>query len=93
MMTREMMVATVEALGADATLWVAKSGRLDVTLENFEGFDEDWEEVYRDYDHPEAVAQFEEMLETECLSQDGDFYVTYHFDGFDVQLGYASYDI
>lgn len=92
MMTREMMVATVEALGADATLCVYHRC-LDVTLEDFEGFDEDWDEVYRDYDHPEAVAQFEEMLERECLSREGDFYVTYHFDGFDVQLGYGSFDI
>lgn len=93
MMTREMMVATVEALGADATLSGAQTDCLEVTLEDFEGFDDDWEEVDRDYDHPEAVAQFQEMLETECLSQDGDFYVTYHFDGFDVCLGYASFEI
>lgn len=93
MMTREMMVAAIEALGADASLWERSDGMLDVTLEDFEGFDEDWSEIDREYDDPEAVERFEEMLEAECLSHEGNFYVTYHFEGFDVQLGFASFDI
>lgn len=92
MMTREMMVAAVEALGADASLWETKD-TLDVTLEDFEGFDDDWSEVDREYDDEEAVDAFLEMLERECVSQEGDFYVVYHFEGFDVQVGYASFDI
>jgi len=93
MMTREMMLAAIEALGADASLWDEEDYCLDVTLEDFEGFDEEWSEIDREYDDPEAVERFEEMLETECLSQEGDFYVVYHFEGFDVRLGYASFDI
>jgi hypothetical protein len=34
-----------------------------------------------------------DMLESECVSQEGDFYVEYHFDGFIVEVGYASFDI
>lgn len=93
MMSREMMLAAIEALGADADLFDAEDYCLDVTLEDFEGFDDDWSEVFRDYDDPEAVERFEEMLEAECSSQEGDFYVVYHFEGFDVRLGYASFDI
>jgi hypothetical protein len=93
MITREMMIATIEALGADATLRNTKDYCLDVTIEDFEGFDDDYDEIMRDYDNAEAVECFEEMLETECLSQEGDFYITYHFEGFDVCLGYASFDI
>lgn len=92
-MTREMMVAAVEALGEDVSLWERSDGTLDVTVEDFEGFDDDWSEVDREFDDEEAVDAFLEMLERECVSQEGDFYVTYHFDGFDVQLGYASFDI
>ena len=92
-MTREMMIAAIEALGADASLWERSDGMLDVTLEDFEGFDDDWSEVDREYDDEEAVDAFLEMLEAECSSQEGDFYVVYHFEGFDVQLGYASFDI
>lgn len=93
MMTREMMVAAIEALGADAFLWERTDGLLNVTLEDFEGFDENWSEIDREYDDGEAVDAFLEMLEAECSSQEGDFYVTYHFEGFDVKLGYASFDI
>ena len=92
MMTYEMMVATLEALGEDVSYSV-RDGFFRVTLEDFEGFDDDWSEVEREYDDPEAVERFEEMLEAECSSQEGDFYVVYHFEGFDVQLGYASFDI
>ena len=91
-MTREMMVAAIEALGADASLW-EEGEVLDVTLEDFEGFDDDWSEIDREYDDEEAVDAFLEMLESECVSHEGDFYVVYHFEGFDVRLGYASFDI
>ena len=93
MMTREMMLTAIEALGADASLWDEEDYCLDVTLEDFEGFDADWSEVDREYDDEEAVDAFLEMLEAECSSREGDFYVVYHFEGFDVQLGYASFDI
>lgn len=92
MMTYEMMVAMVEGLGNDASMWT-HDNVLDVTLEDFEGFDDDWNEVFRDYDDEEAVEEFLETLERESLSHEGDFYVTYHFDGFDLQLGYTSFDI
>lgn len=92
MMTYEMMVATLEALGEDVS-YSFYDGVFDVTLEDFEGFDDDWSEIDREYDDPEAVDRFEEMLEKESSSQEGNFYVTYHFEGFDVVLGYASFDI
>ena len=97
MMTREQMEAALEALGDDVSydvdededgqVWVC------VTMQDFEGFDEDWSEVMRDYDDPAAVERFLDMLESECVSQEGDFYVEYHFDGFIVEVGYASFDI
>ena len=92
MMTREMMVEAIEALGADATLW-EMGEMLEVTFEDFEGFDDEWHEVEREYDNEEAVKNFLKMLEEQCESQEGGFYVTYHFNGFNVQIGYASFDI
>ena len=92
MMTREMMMEALEALGADVFYSVDEEG-FDVILEDFDGFDDDWSEVFRDYDDEEAVDAFLEMLEAECSSQEGDFYVVYHFEGFDVKLGYASMDV
>lgn len=92
MMSLEMMMAVVEGLGADAEMWLS-DGVLHVDLQDFGGFDDDWSEVGREYDDEEAVGAFREMLEAECLSHEGDFYVVYHFEGFDVQLGYASFEI
>ena len=92
MMSYEMMVAEIEALGDDVDMFEIDEV-LHVTFEDFEGFDDEWEEIFRDYDDEEAVDAFLEMLERECVSHEGDFYVTYHFEGFDVQIGYASYDI
>jgi hypothetical protein len=93
MMTYEMMVAAIEALGEDASYY-EYDGVLHVTFEDFEGFDgSSWEEISREYDDVDAVVDFETMLEAECISFECDFHVTYHFDGFDVELGYASDDI
>lgn len=93
MITREMMIAAIKNLGADATLWEYSDGLLEVTFEDFEGFDEDWSEIFREYDNEEAINTFLEMLDRECVSCEDDLYVTYHFEGFDVQVGYASFDI
>lgn len=91
-MTYEMMIATIKALGADAIYYV-RGSEIHVDIDDFESFDDDWDEVMRDYDNPEAVSAFEEMLEAECLRQNDDFYTTYYFEGFSVVLGYTSFDI
>lgn len=92
MMTLEMMVEMLEALGNDVTFDVDGTN-IDVTVEDFGGFDEDWSEIDREFDDEEAVDAFLETLTRECVSQEGDFYVVYHFEGFDLELGYGSFDI
>ena len=94
MMTYEMMMTMVEELGEDATYYFDEEDmELDVTLRDFDGFDEDYCEVMRDFDHPELVDAFLDTLSAECVSAEGDFYREYHFDGFTVRLGYSSFDI
>lgn len=92
MMTREMMITAIEALGADAS-FCEYENTIDVTLQDFEGFDDEWTEIDREFNDEKAVDAFLEMLERECISQEGIYYITYHFNGFDVQVGYASSDI
>lgn len=92
MMTTEMMKEAIEALGEDATMYISGT-TFHVTIEDFEGFSEDWEEIDRELDDEAAVDYFIEMLEDTCTSCEGDYYRTFHFEGFDVQLGYASFDI
>ena len=92
MMTFEMMIAAIEALGNDAFYDVVDKV-INVTLNDFAGFDEDYCEIMRDYDNKQAVEDFLKMLANECISFKDKFYKDYKFDGFTVNLGYASFDI
>ena len=92
-MTKEQIIEIMDSLGEDVT-YLEHKGVLYVTLEDFAGFDEDWNEVDRDYDNPEAVDDFLTMLEEASRSYDNDgYYEIYSFDGFGVRLGCASFDI
>lgn len=93
MMTREMVIAQVDALGEDASYYVDLEGDLHVTFEDFEGFDDDWDEIEREYDDEEAVDAFVERLEAEASEVSGDYYRYYQMDGFTVVTGCASMDI
>jgi len=89
-MTILEMMRELETCG-DVTVWEHTTGEgtiYDVTMEDFEGFDEEWDEVMRDYEREDLVDEFLEALRVE-----GDFYYDYYFDGFRINLGYASYDI
>lgn len=66
--------------------------RIEVTVLDFEGLDEDWEEIERDYDE-EAIDQLTTWLETHADRVEGDFYVYYYFEDCKVCFGYASMDI
>lgn len=96
MVSKEKVWNALMALGDDVSVWedsIDESYCLHVTFEDFDGFDSDWSEISRDYDDEEAVVAFCEMLHVECLSFEDNFYVLYHFDGFDVEVGYASFEI
>lgn len=93
-MTMEMMKEQLKALCKDISfLEYSDENKLDVTVEDFEGFDEDWDEVYADIDE-DAVDAMVEWLEEHCDSHDDDYlYRYYTFGDLVVYLGWASYDI
>lgn len=66
---------------------------LHVNFNDFEGFDEDWEEIFRDYENGGLVHQVLNFLENNCKSQEGDLYKEFIFDDFNVIVGYSSFDI
>ena len=94
MMTMEMMKKQLEALCKDISFWEYNDeNKLDVIVEDFEGFDEDWDEVFADVDD-DAVDKMIKWLETHCDSHyDGNLYQYYTCDDLVVCLGWASYDI
>lgn len=76
----------------DISIYEPDEDEIWVTIEDFEGFDEDWDEIYRDYDDEEIEAM-EEWLEENAESHDGDFYAYYNFKGFVVKVGCASMEV
>ena len=92
MMTREMVLELLATLGADVDVYERMDGTIRVTVQDFDGFDEEWSEMDRDYDE-DAVDAAAERLEAEASEVSGDFYRYYQFDGFMVVWGYASMDV
>jgi hypothetical protein len=63
-----------------------------ITVDDFEGFDDDYCEVMRDYADEEMIDALFELLES-AESIEGDMYRTYRFADFSVRVGFTSYDI
>ena len=91
----EMLIEKLEKLEEDVFYsFDEKEHLLRVDFNDFEGFEEDGEEVYRyDFLHFDLIKEFEEFLKEHCVSQEDDFYYYYYFDDFAVRVGYTSYDI
>lgn len=83
----------VDVCGDDVTLSRRANNTYRLTLEDFEGFDEHWHEIMREYDNEEAVNALLDWLETNCTKQREDFYMYYDFPNFQVIVGYSSFDI
>lgn len=65
-----------------------------VTFVNFVGFDEEWEEVFRDYDNPELINEFVEWLRANAKSSNIGFCTElYEFDDFKVVVDSTANDI
>ena len=92
----EMIIAMLEKMGEDVDYYVRElhneKPELVITVDDFEGFDENWSEIMREYD-VKAVRALIVWLEEHCISKDYDLYYDFQFEEFDVQLGYTSYDI
>ena len=87
------IIKKLEAMNEDVDYMVLSEGTmLRITVNDFEGFDEDWSEIMRDCDE-ETIDGLIKWLEENCISEDNDLYSYYEFEGFIVQLGYSSYDI
>lgn len=83
----------VDACGVDATLEWHSDGTYVLTLEDFEGFDDDWNEVEREYVNEEAVDALLKWLEVNYTERKSDLYIHYVFPDFRLTLGCASFDI
>ena len=91
-MTIEIITAQLDRISADASYDVTDT-HIDLTIEDFAGFDDDWSEVDREFVDADAVEEVLEWLEENADCVDGDFYCYYHFGDIVVEVGYTSFDI
>ena len=91
-MTIETITAQLDRISEDSWYEVINN-RINLTIDDFEGFDEDWSEVDREYVDEDAVDEVLEWLEENADCVDGDFYHYYHFGDIVVEVGYTSFDI
>ena len=91
-MTIENIVAQFDRISADSWYYV-NDNRIDLTIHDFEGFDENCSEVDREFVDADAVEEVIEWLAENADYIDGDFYRYYHFGNIVVEVGYTSFDI
>lgn len=87
----------IELLNANATEfdfidWDDVDNSIDIEVNDFEGFDDNWAEIIRDYDR-EVVEKVYDTLKDNCVECIEDFYTTFKFEDFEISWGYASYNI
>lgn len=87
----EMIMNRLESTG-DATVITLDDGTVCVTLEDFAGFDANWNEVYRDFVDTEMMDALDELFE-QCEMKMDDIYDYVIIDGHRVHFSYASEDI
>lgn len=68
------------------------NGVIHILIDNFIGFDKNWEEIYRDYNRPDLVDMLFNLLD-HAISKTKGMYPVYTFEDFTVCVGYHSYDI
>ena len=91
-MTIKTVTTQLDRISADS--WYDVSGnRIDLTINDFEGFDSDWSEIYREFVDENAVEEVLDWLEKNAEYIDGNFYRYYHFGDIVVEVGYTSFDI
>lgn len=67
-----------------------KGNEMDITINDFDGFDDNWHELDREFVEPEMVDELEEFLDEVC---DGDFYLYGEAFGYEICVGTTSMDI
>ena len=87
------MLYLLERCGADVDYY-NNIENLEITFNDFGGFDEDFEEIYREYENPNAVEEIKQYLDNNAkLVSNYTCYKVYSLDNRTIIVGYASADI
>ena len=91
-MTIEFITNQLDRISADSWYDVTDN-HIDLTIDDFDGFDEDWNEIDREFVDEDLVDEVLEWLEENADYVDRDFYHCYYFGEIVVEVGYSSFDI
>ena len=91
-MTIENITAQLDRISEDSWYDI-DDNRINLTIDDFEGFDDNWREIDREFVDADAVEEVLDWLEENADSAEGDFYEYYHFGDIVVEVGYTSFDI
>lgn len=91
-MTIEIITAQLDRISEDSWYDV-DDNRINLTINDFEGFDDNWSEMDRELVDAKAVEEVLDWLEENADSSEGDFYEYYHFGDIVVEVSYTSFDI
>lgn len=91
-MTLEMITKKLDTIAQD-TDYIVLGNTIHLTVEDFAGFDEDFEEIERELIDEIAVMQVLDWLEEQADKIEGHYYKDYLLGEYIVKLGYASMDI
>lgn len=91
-MTIETITAQLNRISTGAWYTVTDN-HIDLTIDDFEGFDENWSEIDREFVDEGTVDEVLEWLEENADCVDDNFYRCYHFGEIVVEVDYTSFDI
>ena len=91
-MTIEMITAQLDRISEDSWYDV-DDNRVNLTINDFDGFDDNWREIDREFVDEDTVEEVLDWLEESADYVDGDFYHYYHFGDIVIEVGYTSFDI
>ena len=87
-----MITEKLDTIAQDSWYSVGNNAII-LTINDFEGFDENWNEVDREFVDEDAVDEVLEWLEENADRVEGDFYQSYFFGDIEVCVEYTSFDI
>ena len=91
-MTIETITTQLNRISEDSYYYV-NNNHINLTVNEFEGFDENWNEVDREFVDEDTLDEVLDWLEENADCVDGDFYHYYYFGEIVITVGYASFDI
>ena len=90
-MNKDKLMELLNNASADVDFEFTEDNFLDVTINDFEGFDEEWNEILRECVNAQAVENVLDFLNQ--FNCKGGLYKVYQVDELLVQVGYTSFDI